>query len=279
VLEGVKQPLAFDLFDANGDTPLHTAILGGKAQITRMLLDSMSSLNCDLSSENAVGNTPLEMATQSYVQFKTQSPNEFGGDITMTTIPPYDIGQLPRPVRFDAENLDRKLSALRETLAMLEQEGRLAPGSPMATAFVDFVDRMDKHLIAACSVAAKKEENTDPQRVVDPCNIVETFKLVQDAVTCHPSPRRLVHLYEVQNVVERVLKEQKEAESTVQMHHLRSRFRRRGDPDINFDEKDKEEELWGGVLFLDDTSGWGRSHRYNYRDGNDIRSIFGEDTD
>jgi hypothetical protein len=281
ILLGAKsaQPLLFESRDCEGATALHVAVLAGNAPIVRLLLDAMVESKANISIENAVGDTALEIARQRFILHKTRTATEFGGDTGATILPPYRI-DLPKPVRGDASRLNSTLTEFRAAVSALQESGELLADSATTSAFNQFATRMDGLLTIARAkendkpVSAPAPVHPHQQRAAEP---TLTFKYLHEAFERHPSPRQLVHLFDVQNVVKLRLEEQKKAEAATlaQSRIIRSTNRTRrhgGDLDLEQQDEDETKESWPGVLSFNVHAGrWG-SETYK------LKHLFTEDS-
>lgn len=178
--------------------------------------------------ESGTGDTPLELAVQRYLISKTQIDANFGGTMQQPPmIDVHNISFLPMPVQADALELERRLSALTQSIAALADAGRLPPGGSLATVLEAFVRKMEGKLhaaqekVAAEAAEAVGGEKLDPDFQSEGQDCAATLRTVREALAQRPGPRELVHLVDVQIVVRGKLDEQKAREQEEVLHAKR----------------------------------------------------------
>ncbi|OJT02608.1 hypothetical protein TRAPUB_6872 [Trametes pubescens] len=131
----------FTLRDKSGST-LHVAVKGGLEEIASLVGDAGPAEVLHL--EDGVGNTPLETATQLWLQRQTR---------TMYSEVPYlapTVDPLTRVIRdyeWDRKRVRKPSAAdvaqLKDTIERLVASGRLRRGTKLATALDAFAETMD----------------------------------------------------------------------------------------------------------------------------------------
>jgi hypothetical protein len=179
---------------------LHTAIKLGYSDIVQQLLDVCPDEV--LHTENGFGETPLEMAI-SY-ELRTRTASKYLTGPPTPSILSLD-GALATQERFDVTKQEVEIAKLRATLDQLLQDGRLKKGTKTATELLAFAVSMEAKLATAKARAIPQieEKSEDSDKIekaeADP---VKTLDLIRKAVLERPGVRQLVHLVDVQKLVE-----------------------------------------------------------------------------
>jgi hypothetical protein len=207
ILEFGVNPAIFLSKDADGSIPLHIAVQNTSTTLAEVLIQCGPMEQ--LYTENSVGQTPLEIAGLKFlprVTGSTEAPQPTWPQV-------YVANQLPslkRTAPFDVEKQKVEIPKLRATLNMLVADGRLVPGTKLATELFAFADRMEEKL--AIEIATRKDvakdvkEDDEIDPAIAPCGTTtDTYVALRDAVAARPGPRRLVHLADVQRSVQRGL--------------------------------------------------------------------------
>ncbi|KAK7469254.1 hypothetical protein VKT23_003740 [Stygiomarasmius scandens] len=185
--------------DVIADLPLHTAVMQGNSIIAKELAENSPAEV--LHAENAVGNTPLEIATlketlgrmNSSFAYRTEECHE------------RSVSLSPEPDRARLEHLEKNVPELRETIAALTRDGKL--NDPLlAEELAKFARHLETKLTTARAEAdkLKREENAQTQNADDNNDRVDhkaTLKLLLEAVAARPAERGLVHVADVQRSV------------------------------------------------------------------------------
>ncbi|KAI0367118.1 ankyrin [Pilatotrama ljubarskyi] len=193
----VKAPV-FGLRDQSGSTPLHVAVRGALAETVQLVGEAGPSEVLHL--EDGVGNTPLEIATQAWLQQATPSG-------ISTNIPPsksftedlHYYYYIPRTI------VAKDVKLLKETVDMLLASGRLRNGTKLATELVAFANKLEAEVQKRAEAEAKEDQsaelNSDVKAAQDQRDQTKTLAYITGAVAAHPSRRGLVHLFEVHRSV------------------------------------------------------------------------------
>jgi hypothetical protein len=123
------------------------------------------------------------------------------------------VDQVPGLIRaalFGLEKQKVEIPKLCTTLSMLVADGRLVPGTKLATELFAFADRMEKKLAIETATrkdvakGAKKDNEVDPT-IAQRGTTADMYVVLRDAVAVRPGPRHLAHLADVQRSVQRGL--------------------------------------------------------------------------
>jgi hypothetical protein len=181
--------------DVNGYTPLHRVVQAGFAELTRLLLDA-GGLD-GLHMENGVGQTPLEIATQQELLWRTSMLN--GSHTNAPELQCHFVGA--GPARADAER-DPRVSKLKTVIDELIANGRLQTNSKPCTELLAFVERMEAKADLSFEAGEKQDDEEEKKDPIDQVNRALTLQLVQEAVARHASQRSLLRLLDVQKSVQ-----------------------------------------------------------------------------
>jgi hypothetical protein len=211
--------VALDKRDISGEMPLHTAVLAGFAEITRLLLKSAAISGIDIYAENATGDTVLDIAVQRYLLQKTREASQMGGACEPRELEFHTVN-IKDPIQFDTEKLERTLGSLKATLGVLVGQGTALDDPQTLHAFRAFTTRMEGKLESARirdRERESKEKADDKSKEADlPCDSSDpqsTLEHVRAAVAARPGHRSLVHLADVQSSVKGHLAEQARREA------------------------------------------------------------------
>ncbi|ESK95874.1 ankyrin repeat protein [Moniliophthora roreri MCA 2997] len=202
-----------------GSLPLHTAVLNGYANITKLLLDV--SPKEALHTENGVGDTPLEMATLQELLVRVQERSPSCPELGRNSWSRNDDLR-----RYDVEKLEGVIPELKKAIGILQEDGKLTQGSQLNEELLAFARYLETQLVTAKVEDAekrkreeakkkrreakeeeepkareKKEDVYEASRSGDYTDREKTFKFVLEAVTAKPGDRCLVHLVDVQRSV------------------------------------------------------------------------------
>jgi hypothetical protein len=187
------------LKNADGYTALHLAVQVGFAELTRLVLEVGGTQA--LYMENGVGETPLEIATQQELLWRTVAKLNQGGMIYLNNAPDlkFNSASVP-PAPFD-ETRKAQVTRLRGTLDELVADGRLRSDTKLYNELFAFADRMDTKVVPPAT-KRDQEEDKDPKDTVDK---VLTLQLIREAVASQPGARSLLHLLDVHKSVQKDL--------------------------------------------------------------------------
>jgi ankyrin repeat protein len=248
LLERDIQPSSLELRDRNGATPLHHAVKAGYAEITRLLLQAGADAGLGTAvAENGMGDTVGEMALQQYLQERL-CDDALGGVSAPNTLSAYEIDLTPMPIQSDAALLERRLGDLKRTVAMLFADGKLTQGSELTKALEAFVERMEGKLAVAHQTLGDQMEDENMQSNVyqsDEVDRRKTLEHVRRATARQAIPRQLVHLLDVQSLVQSQLAVQKTREEEVARWE---KERARREADFGQEEEDTEPKLKTGII-------------------------------
>ncbi|KAJ8080919.1 hypothetical protein PM082_017754 [Marasmius tenuissimus] len=208
-----------------GSLPLHTAVLNGCPEITKMLLHASPIEG--LHSENGVGDTPLEIATSRYLPCLIKNVKGYSSTVSSSAL--YAI-----PTRHDVEKLEKDVPELRKTIAALIEDRKLTKDSylekelsafaryletQIASAKPDYEAKKKRKAEEAEKARREEEEEVKKARDCDTCPGVlyldylsypgsceypspeETYQYVKEAVRARPGERKLVRLVDVRKSV------------------------------------------------------------------------------
>jgi hypothetical protein len=203
-LEFGVNPAIFLSKDADGSIPLHIAVQNTSPALAELLIQYGPTEQ--LYMENSVGQTPLEIAGLKFL------PRVTGfNEAPQPTEPRVNVvDQVPGLIRaalFDLEKQKVEIPKLCTTLSMLVADGRLVPGTKLATELFAFADRMVKKLAIETATRkdvakdAKKDNEVDPT-IVQRGTTADMYVVLRDAVAARPGPRHLAHLADVQRSVQ-----------------------------------------------------------------------------
>jgi len=152
--------------------------------------------------ENSVGQTPLEIAGLKFLPRVTgfnEAPRPTEPEVNVVN----QVPSLKRTTPFDLGKQKVESPKLCTTLNMLVADGRLVPGTKLATELFAFADRMEKKLAIKTAtrkyVAKEAKENNEIDPAIAPCGTTaDTYVVLRDAVAARPGPRHLVHSADVQ---------------------------------------------------------------------------------
>ncbi|KAI0350817.1 ankyrin [Trametes cingulata] len=193
----VRAP-ALALRDQSGSTPLHVAIRSGLAEIAQLVGEAGSAELLLL--EDGVGNTPLEIATQKWLQqalssgLSTNLPqlHSFTEDLHYNYYKPRKVVQ-------------KDVKLLRDTIDMLLASGRLRNGTKLATELAALANKLETELHARAEAEAKglkpAELDSDLKVAQDQSDSTKTLSYISRAVAANPTRRGLVHLIDVHRSV------------------------------------------------------------------------------
>ena len=210
ILDFGVDPTIFLRKDADGSIPLHIAVQNTNTALVEVLLRYGPTEQ--LYTENSVGQTPLDIAS---LKFLPRSTGSVG--VSVPNVPQVNVANQVNNLKstppFDVEKQKEEIPKLRATLDSLLADGRLVNGTKLATELLAFASRMEEKLAAeiakkdAAKEAAKKDE-VDHESEAS-CDTPEsTYVLLRDAAAARPGGRRLVHLADVQQSVQRSLAQQ-----------------------------------------------------------------------
>ncbi|KAH9949864.1 ankyrin [Amylocystis lapponica] len=201
----------FLLRDVTGSTVLHIAVKINLAGITEALVAACPDKA--LYMEDAVGNTPVEIATQSCLfskidhYFCSDSPylpigiwHPWPG-LTMRS-------QLELALKdtFELSKQEHEIPRLRATIQALLEEGRLRDGAKLTTELLAFADKMETKLAAKKAKATEEAAEANPAEHTTTTNMqsaLRTQKILLKAITERPGAqvRYLVHVLDVRRSV------------------------------------------------------------------------------
>ncbi|KAI0656088.1 ankyrin [Cubamyces menziesii] len=189
----------FTIRDQDGSTPLHAAIRNGYSQIARLIADA--GPDEALYMEDGVGNTPVELSIQRWLQSKTSS-HRWG------TVPGVQMlsGNLRSYTgrRFASQE---EVVLLKDMINRLFENGRLKNGTKLATELVAFADRIELEVWnrPTSETVEEKPAKTDAD------DAEKTFACISNAISARRGSRALVHLIDVhrsvRNGLDRVTRE------------------------------------------------------------------------
>ncbi|KAF8335572.1 ankyrin repeat protein [Amanita rubescens] len=180
--------------DSDGCLPLHIAVRCGSSRIAKMLIDASPST---LFMEDGVGSTAFESATFNLFR---ERMNHFClgalnsvGTCNLTTAE-------KDPERFDLARLEKELPQLRETIDSLLKVGKLRKDTNLEKELVRFAEKMEDHIrrLQQAPVAVEREE----ENLTDVQNHNATYEVIKEALDHVQGERRLVHLLDVQKLVD-----------------------------------------------------------------------------
>jgi hypothetical protein len=215
------QPGALTARNREGLIPLHIAVLYNSIEQVELLLEAAARSNLDINIENGMGDSPLDIARQQLWLDKTRDATSMGAGSEPTLLVRRYLFDLPDTPKIDVSDTKERLGHLKSAVADLVQNGDLVHGTPVASALSEFVSRLDKHVehlrALDLTIKAKKEETTEMKkegmiigsqeskldwlkRHVKERQLV--LEMVQNAYASRKPPRRLVHLEDVQELVQ-----------------------------------------------------------------------------
>jgi hypothetical protein len=187
-LEFGVNPAIFLSKDADGSIPLHIAVQNTSPALAELLIQYGPTEQ--LYMENSVGQTPLEIAGLKFL------PRVTGfNEAPQPTEPRVNVvDQVPGLIRaalFDLEKQKVEIPKLCTTLSMLVADGRLVPGTKLATELFAFADRMVKKLAIETATRkdvakdAKKDNEVDPT-IAQRGTTADMYVVLRDAVAARP---------------------------------------------------------------------------------------------
>ncbi|KAI0325229.1 ankyrin [Cubamyces sp. BRFM 1775] len=198
-----KEAPVFSMRDQDGSTPLHVAIRNGYSKIARFIADA--GPDNALYTEDGVGNTPLELSIQRWLQSKT-AWHRWGGAPSVETLSSNLSPYTSR--RFASQD---EVILLKDMLNRLVDNGRLRKGTKLATELVAFADRMEVEAQKRTAVEAVEARPVKVNDDDDDDDAEETFACISATISARPGRRVLVHLIDVhrsvKNGLERVTQE------------------------------------------------------------------------
>lgn len=197
--------------DVNGATPLQLAIKLRHPEITRLIADAGPAEALTL--EDVVGHTPLEMAMREVFLSKIGSAAK---PITQPHfLPPHvDFNKM-----FNVASQEKELVQFRATIQSLLDEGRLVAGTKLATELQAFAERIERRIAEtkAADIERKQTESAAADKAepkwsaeTDVTDVNEVLKVLLEALAARPGLRRLVHLSDVLESVQKGLEEFRE---------------------------------------------------------------------
>ncbi|KAI0643463.1 ankyrin [Trametes meyenii] len=191
VLLEIKAPM-FTLRDRSGSTPLHLAIKAKVPHIVR-IVGSAGPAEA-LHMEDGVGNTPLEIATQLWLQDRISS----GFSTTLPDIQTFNLDNHPYGYWNPHKASHEDVELLKKTISNLLAGGRLRHGTMLATALTTFATGLEekvKQRDQRGEVAGQNDESESEDAVG------EMLAYITGAIAENPGHRRLVHLIDVHRSV------------------------------------------------------------------------------
>jgi hypothetical protein len=203
ILDFGINPTIFLRKDADGSTPLHSAVQNANTVLAELLLQYGPTEQ--LYTENSVGQTPLEIAVLKFL------PRVMGSiEAPLPKVPCVDVSsqvQSPKSTApFDVEKQKVEIPKLRATLDALVADGCFVYGTKLATELFAFAGRMEEKLaIEVARKDAAKEEDSEVDHLASHGTTANMYTLLRDAVAVRSGRRQLVHLADVQRSVQRSL--------------------------------------------------------------------------
>ena len=205
ILDFGVDPTIFLRRDADGSIPLHIAVQNTNMALVEVLLRYGPTEQ--LYTENGVGQTPLDIASLKFLPRVTGCV-----EVSVPNVPKVDVANqvngLKRTAPFDVEKQKEEIPKLRATLDLLLAEGRLVNGTKLATELLAFASHMEEKLaaeIAKMDAAEKAVEKDEVENEASSDTPESTYVLLRDAAAARPGGRRLVHLADVRQSVQRSL--------------------------------------------------------------------------
>jgi len=271
ILEFGITPAIFLSKDADGSTPLHIAVQDSSTALAELLIQFGSREQ--LYTENSVGQTPLEVAGLKFLP-RVTGPNDVPRPSEPQANVENQVHSLKSTAPFDVENQKVDIPRLRAALDMLVADGRLVPGTKLATEIFGFADRMEEKL--AIETATREDVARDVKEYdeVDPTvaprgTTADVYALLRDAAASRPGPRHLVHLSDVQRSVQRGLAQ--EATTTLssrtrQIWESEEEMRKQTDPEGLRIAQLKQRSLFSGSAY-----------QYSFEQGHQVVNLFGDE--
>lgn len=182
--------------DNNGSMPLHAAVRNGYADITSLLI-THGGVEV-LYSENAVGETPVETAYMQWLLHATRQGFP-GASPSYELRPLHTSGTLDVTGPAGPERLTLELELMEKAREKLTSNGKLTMNAKLKQALDSFIEyvskKLDKPLTEIRSTPKKLAYEAESE------NREKTYKVVSSSVFASPSPRRLVHIIDVQHSV------------------------------------------------------------------------------
>ena len=207
ILEFGIDPAVLLIRDADGSTPLHTAVQKEDSVLVEILLKYGPTQL--LYTENSVGQTPLDIASLKglpRVAAGLSRPTEL-------SVNPEQHLRIPKlTAPFHVEKQKVEIPKLRATLDTLLADGLIAHGTKLTTELFAFADRMEGRLAeeAARENAENPADDAELDRPALKGATARTYFALRDAAAARPGMRQLVHLADVQRSVRRNLAQQPE---------------------------------------------------------------------
>lgn len=199
--------LPFLVRNAAGSTPLQIAIREGYARITQLLVYAGPSEALQM--EDAVGNTPVEVAHQRDLLHRTR--HGFPGTVSTPAILREHFELFGDVSPMNANRLEVEIPKLKQTVEVLTRDGKLRNGTKLANELAIFVQKMEFKLATAKAAqeltdAQKNEENATDKDInsntaADVQNWHGTLETIKTAVSSQAVERKLVHIYDVHESV------------------------------------------------------------------------------
>jgi hypothetical protein len=271
ILEFGVKPAIFLSKDADGSAPLQIAVQDSSTALAELLIQFGSREQ--LYTENSVGQTPLEVAGLKFL------PRVKGSNDAPRPSSPHEnienqVYSLNRAAPFDVEKQKVEIPKLRATLDTLIADGRLVPGTKLATELFAFADRMEEKLAIEAAPREDVAKDVKEDDEVDPTvaprgTTADVYVLLRDAAASRPGPRHLVHLSDVQRSVQQGLA--REAETTLsnrirQISESEEDRRKQTDPEEQRIAQLKQRSLFGGS-----------ANRRFFRQGRHVVRLFGDE--
>ncbi|KAI0668109.1 ankyrin [Trametes maxima] len=186
-----KAPV-FMLRDRSGSTPLHIAVKNKVPHIVQSI--GTAGPAEALHMEDGVGNTPLEIATQLWLQDRISS----GFSTTLPDVQTFDLDRHSYGYWTPHKASNEDVELLKTTIDSLLASGRLRNGTELATALATFATRLEEK-VKQRDEGGEDAGTKDETKSEDAAG--EILAYMTGAITANPGRRRLVPLIDVHRSV------------------------------------------------------------------------------
>jgi hypothetical protein len=173
-----------------------------------VLLAAAARANVDINIENGTGDTPLDIARQQFWQLKTRGSSSLGGENQPPLLSNGYRARSPNVKSLDIEDTTKRLAELRAIATQLGHTGPLVEDN-LSDHLLVFTQRVEEDLRRQQQLmreienaGEKRGDNLAASTNNDTCSREKTLAIIQAAYDARVSPRKLVHLADVQDAVQ-----------------------------------------------------------------------------